>query len=1084
MPIKKFLLLLILSTSLFGQMGGDSVSKNDKLTDISRSSENNHINSPNLAVQEELSTFPRNTTWQDYPVDDDRNGLYNRLVVDIGYYNPQERIGVYGILFDEEENILGISNFVNDNEETYVSLSFPGQPIHASGTDGPYFLRAGLYTPGWWGYIDISEINFSLMYKTQFQSYNHSQFERPRAMITGFSDYGNDTDDDTFYDEIVIGIQTEVTDYGYYEIAAYFEHSIDKHDTQYEISSHWSGYLQPGHNFLEIQLSASEFYKTKKSGYIRMNYVHLSLYGEPQHILTEAYNTSSVFYEDLASPSMELTGNYWDNGLDTDSNELYNQLEIIIEVNCTRAGYYTIILDLAPNSSQDSFLSYNQDLYKYWSVGIANISIIFDATPFYNMFSTTPFVTQDLTILDDQWEIQQLVPRPYTTREYSYTEFDYPQIFATGNYWDEGHDSNSNGLFDQLIITIEVNVTHTGSFGYSLELQPTTGTDQCWTQYFYEMSTFVTIGVQNVTIAIDTDRYYSIRRNTSFRIEYLEFTMDFGVNIRIELPYTTQEYQYTEFEKPAVYFTGRFWDFGVEGASEDIYELLALTCEVNSSQIGDYMFYIRLKALNSSIAWDQDQDINMALGKNINNVTFYFDMSRFYATDNHTDFFIETFEIRDNNWDTVDRAFSPYTTRSYQNSKFQPPAVYLTGNYYDYGEDLDGNGKIDDLILEVEINVTQPGVYSFDVGLEPLIPVWDSNRWVNFHQTLNLGIQNITLQMYVTLPYSLRLDTAFVIYHLTISDTEDWEEVFRQPSPLITRVYKYNEFDPPGIILTGNIWEIEEDTDSDDHLDLILYEIEVNVTQPSYYSYEYQLYSTDWYYNEGDYFGQQFDEGLANITITISTKLLYTYFDDLTITLGHFSLLNYNDNIVDRLTREYTTRVYSYGEFDPPGAYLKSNYYDQGVDIDQDGKYEILTIWVRVAVLQYGYYTLNLNMYAAPAWTYFRETVAGSWEEGEYFIDVNISASRLPLNFAGSEQMYVDVSYVAILEGSASGELISYQYGAFITNTYRVDQFDQIIDTSSVPPVFPGLNGQNVLFGVTLLIFISSFLLIRRKRFI
>ena len=216
-PIKKFLLLLILSASLFGQMGGDSATKNDKLTYISRSSESDPINSPNLAVQDELSTFPRNTTWQDYPVDDDRNGLYNRLVVDIGYYNLQETIGVYGILLDNDENILGISNYVN-YEETYVSLSFPGQPIHASGTDGPYVLRAGLYTPGWWGYTDFSEINFSLTYETLFQSYNHSQFERPRAMITGFSDYGNDTDDDTFYDEIVIGIQTEVTDYGYYEI--------------------------------------------------------------------------------------------------------------------------------------------------------------------------------------------------------------------------------------------------------------------------------------------------------------------------------------------------------------------------------------------------------------------------------------------------------------------------------------------------------------------------------------------------------------------------------------------------------------------------------------------------------------------------------------------------------------------------------------------------------------------------------------------------------------------------------------------------------------------------------------------------
>ncbi len=1039
-------------------------------------------NTSKLALQDTTYTFPLNTTWQDYPVDDDHNGFYNRLVVDMGFYTPHDNFGVYGILFDNFENILGTADFRSYNDESFVSLSFPGQPIYANAKNGPYVLRVSLFTPGWYGYIDYGELNFSMTYETSFELYNSSHFERPRAIITGFSDYGIDSDSDSYYDEIVIEIETEIFDYGFYQLSTYFEHSILVHNSGLEISRHWDGYLQPGQNIIEIQIQASEFFKINQTGHIRVNYVHFTLYGEPQHILTNAYNTSSVFYHDLAHSSVELTGNFWDRGVDTDSNTLYNKLEIIFEVNFTRTGYYTIILTLNPEVPQNPSYPYEKSVYGYWNQGIVNISVEFDEIPFYSIFKTSTFLIQDLIIQNDSWVLQLFNAWPYTTREYSNVEFDFPRMFPTGRFWDQGHDSDLNNYFDEISIIFEVNVTSIGSYDFRFDLKPAMTTNYRWRKYFSETRYFGTVGVQNVSTTIDTESFYSIRRNISFIIEYFELFLGDGMYFQSESIYTTQEYQYTQFERPYAYLTGNCWDFGVDHDFNGVFEELAIDFEVNSTRASDYNINIRIKEINSKKHWDQDIGIYEYLNNGLNYVYNYFDLSSFYSANLDTSFIVDYIEIHDENWNMIDFAYSFYTTQVYESTEFEVPAVFVTGNYSDYGEDLNENGKIDELSIQVEVNAVQSGVYNFEFRIAPLIPVWDTTKWINFDRTLQPGIQNISLQMYVTLPYAFRLDTAFIIEELIIHETEEWQEVFRIDSPYVTRVYQYIEFDNPGIYFTGNYWETEVDSDSNGLIDEISFELEVNTTKAGYYSYNYDYHSTNWYQNQGDYREEYFSEGLRNISILINTKLLYTYFDDLTITLEYCRLYNNQGYTMDRIVSEYNTRIYSFNEFNPPGAYLGNDYRDNGIDIDQDGNYEILAIFVGVNVLENGYYILNLDLVMAPSWEYSRKYSMSYWEMGEYPININVSASELPLNYGNNEAIYLELQYVEILYNTAPTELLSYQYYPYTTRTYSPSRFDTSFDVPSTIPEYPTLNGQNILFGIILLLLISTFFLVKQKK--
>ncbi len=1050
--------------------------------------ENNATNYSKMALEEASLSFPENTTWKDYPVDDDRNGLHNRLVVDLGDYYSEEEFGIVGILFNEDNEIIGTSSYDNRDGETAVSLSFLSRSIFASKSNGPYTLKASFYTPYWWyGIIDYTELNFSMSYITSFESYNFMQFERPRAIMTGFSDYGVDTDSDEYYDEIVIVVETEVVDYGYYSLNAYFEDSIFIHNTDYEINGRWEGYLRPGFNTVEIQIETAEFHKRNKTGYIRMDYIALESYGEIQQILCNPYNISSVIYHQLEPPSVELTGNFWERGVDTDLDGNYNELEIIIEVNATRIEEYKlesyeVELELHFNSPHDSSYIDRKYLSGFWARGINNITVTFNIIPFYTLFNTSTFSIRNLQIRLYE-KLQLLNFNPYTTREYSYLEFDHPKIFPTGRYWDKGHDADLNGYFDNILITLEVNVTTPGSYEFRFDFERTVRNRQYWGRYISEVKSFTTVGIHNISVFLNTDGLFSFRRNISFIIKNFYLSLTEGMWIHYDSLYTTQIYQYIQFEIPSAYFTGNCRDFGIDHEDDGFYDELVVGFEVNSSQVKHYRLEARIKSESSTSEWEQVNQRLENLNIGLNYVDIYFDLFSFYPPRLNTTFLVVTVELYDEDWNLVDFAESFYTTQAYERSNFRLPAVSLTGNYSDYGEDIDENGKIDELTFSLEVNVTLAGNYEFGMRIEPFIPVRDTGVWINFDRTLNPGIQNVSFQVYVTLPYAFRLDTAFLIKHFRIYETEEWREVCSLNFLHITRIYNYTEFESPGIYITGNYWESGVDTNSNGLFDWISFDVEVNITKPGSYFYEYNYYTTDWIVSKGEYSQEYFSEGLHNISILANVKTLYPHLSEFTVYLEQLRVYKFQDYLIDRIPEDIVSRTYFFDEFDPPGAYLVGNYYDSGIDTDNDGKFEILMIFIRVNVLKNAYYILRVDGWVLPSWRNLQKSNTEYWEKGDYYVNINISASELLVNYDDTQPIYYDLTYVEILDNTPANSLLSYQYYPYSTSSYNQYLLDPNFDPSSTLPEIPTINGQNVLFGGIFLLLIGLILAFRYKKF-
>jgi parallel beta-helix repeat protein len=733
---------------------------------------------PRLASQSSEEYLADNSTWEDYPVDDDGNGLYDRLVVDLGSPDQiNEGFYVYGILKNSSGSWLGLSSsYIYRYFEGNITLSFTGQPINASGSDGQYEVWISTST-------DSSEFNFSHMYTTA-SSYNHNDFESPSARIIDFSDYGSDTDGDSLIDEIVINVSISVKDSGYYTIAV-----LLGSDNPFTIESqtllrHWSGSLNPGIENVEIRIPTYYFYSVKLNGPYTVGFAYLNRDISFQHFLTNAYNTSDYLYTDFDAPVTFLTGYYWDKGEDMDSDGKFDQIIIEVEVNVTQAGDYSLELFLRSSTPGTYF---SRSFSGSWGEGVQNISVVIDDPSLYYQRLNTSYIINNIGIRDSNFRTIDRAYNTYTTRIYNYTEFDLPAAFLTGSYWDQGVDMDSDGKFDQLVIDVGVNVTQAGD--YSLELSLSSSIPG--TYISGSSSGSWGEGVQNVSVVIDDPSLYYQRLNTSYIINNIGIRdSNFRTNDRAYNIYTTRIYNYKEFDIPAAFLTGNYWDRGADTNVDGKFDQLVIDVEVNVTQVGDYSLELSLSSSIPGAYLDGSSSGYWVEG--VQNVSVVIDDASLYYQRLNTSYIINDVGIHDSNYTTLDRVYNPYTTRIYNYSEFDVPDVLLTGRYGDRGADKNADGKFDQLVIDVEVNVTQAGDYSLELSLSSSTPGAylygsSSGYWIE-------GIQNVSAVMDTSSLYLNHLNTSYIVTNIRIFDS-NYNTLEEAVYPYITRVYAFDEFD-------------------------------------------------------------------------------------------------------------------------------------------------------------------------------------------------------------------------------------------------------------------------------------------------
>lgn len=293
-----------------------------------------------------------------------------------------------------------------------------------------------------------------------------------------------------------------------------------------------------------------------------------------------------------AQNNSHLTGEIHDHGIDTDGDGLYNYLVVELEANITVDGSYTLQVNglKDENGGYVWFFAYNTT---YLTAGMHNIRVSFKGIPIrgsrinVTRICEVYFSDSNGFLLSNFMEIS-------LTRMYKCTEFDTGAVF-TDKVYDEGVDTDDNGLYDYLNITVEVNVTDTGT--YSVNIWELANASYSYVTVGAYSENSLTPGLHNVSLSIYGPKIYNSGVTNISRIDWLglnfidvdthwSYMLDYRFSLNL-----SKSYNYTQFDGHAS-LTGKISDSGEDSDGDGLFDYLVIGVEINVTKAGRYRVYV------------------------------------------------------------------------------------------------------------------------------------------------------------------------------------------------------------------------------------------------------------------------------------------------------------------------------------------------------------------------------------------------------------------------------------------------------------------------------------------------------------
>ncbi len=488
-----------------------------------------------------------------------------------------------------------------------------------------------------------------------------------------FSDQGIDTDLDGLYNFIQITAEFDILEAGSFEFRLRLEdnHTSYEYLEYYEVFDEFSSGIQN----ISFTFPIRNVYSRK----INTTYVitEVSIYSltVAAYVFWKAidwYTTELYSYSDCDPPSAFLTHLFADNGNDTDGNNKFNNLVIFVEINITKAGTYKLRALLRSNSENFPFLKWGNNSMEF-SEGKHSIPLLYNpAVRYYELINIT-FNIQIIELYNSNNALIDETSPSYTTREYHFTEFDVPNLIVTGKYLDFGNDTDSDGLFNELIVQIEVNSSVSGNYSISVHVKSNSDV------YVFTNTETITqsylVGLYNVSFNFTIRGIHSFQTATNFTIIQILVEDGEGEDIyEIFNAYTTRVYIYNEFNPTKAVLTGRFFDYLLNSSviKGGDYDELIIIVELNVIQLGFYKLVINLSS-RTNYQFEENMEISVDLAQGFHNVSIPFTLTTLSTLYRNLSFEIREvslYDLYDFNGERLSHLQNVYATKEYSIIEF------------------------------------------------------------------------------------------------------------------------------------------------------------------------------------------------------------------------------------------------------------------------------------------------------------------------------------------------------------------------------------------------------------------------------
>ncbi|MFX0080027.1 MAG: hypothetical protein ACFE8O_12395, partial [Candidatus Hermodarchaeota archaeon] len=331
-----------------------------------------------------------------------------------------------------------------------------------------------------------------------------------------------------------------------------------------------------------------------------------------------------LFQVEAQVPMASLTGIIYDNGVDMNIDGTFDYLVIGIEVNVTNAGTFRVTVSGLLDSLYN-YINVYDEVWMYLDVGLQVVDVSLHGPSIYSS-GFNPSNVSDIDLYDEEYNWLDYLWGVSLSREYSYTEFDFPPASLTGIIHDNGVDLNSDGTFDLLEVGVEVNVSTAGTF--VVEMAGLYDSAYNYIVVMNETMTHLDVGIQVVYMTLDGPSIY----NSGFNPRYVsnidlydEFSNSLDYLYDVSL---SREYLYTEFDlppPPPASLTNAVFDRGADVDNDGTFNYLEISVEVNVTEAGDYMVGI-WGLVASDFNWitiEGSRSEHLDIGTHLLNVSLY-----------------------------------------------------------------------------------------------------------------------------------------------------------------------------------------------------------------------------------------------------------------------------------------------------------------------------------------------------------------------------------------------------------------------------------------------------------------------------
>ena len=814
------------------------------------------------------------------------------------------------------------------------------------------------------------------------------------------SDSGSDTDGDNYFNNLLINVNVNVRTAGTYNLSAYI---VDNTGNYISYASKTTS-LGTGLQTVQLSFDGSTIYKSRKNGPYT---AYIYLYNSNWYWISDATYTTRTYSYTQFQPTLiavALSPPHSDRLLDNNGDGTTDYLVVDVKANIGRAGKVYVSGSLyggsalAGNYSSSGYGTYIGYAWREVTLpaGTRTISLYFDSATIKRAGVNGPY-TASISIYDENYSSYDY--GDYTTSAYTSSQFGQVSTGLNPPHTDNGVDTNGDNLYDYLEIKVKLKVGAAGRYSVNASLSGGASGAYTYIDYAWAESD-LQAGAQTITLRFDGSKIRQSRINGPYTVSlYLQKDYNWVDNGT----YTTRTYAYSQFQTQAVSLAPPHSDSGSDTNGDGLYDYLVVDVKLNVGRAGVYTVSGSLMGSSSNYdnvypaaasasgaataysggcidsAWN---DVTLAAG--IQTVRLRFNGSRILQSGVNGPYTVSLSvygpHAQENGaysygWETSD--YGTYTTGTYSSTQFQPSGAAFSPPHSDSGRDDDGDGKYDSLDVAVRVSVATPGRYRVDGSLMSSADNFAAPGAAAAHGTfidhavadvnLSAGTQTVVLSFSGEKIYNSQIDGPYTA-SISISDSS-WN--WLGSDTYTTSAYSYASFQSPGISFSSPHMDRGVDTDGDGLYDYLEINVGVDVSSPGTYIVVGEIVSAA--YSAAEQTGPPTSAGA-----TIATMARYTpivAMKQATLGAGVQTVqLRFSGGLIYQLGQngQYqirlliikslgewepldedsytTTSTYQYTSFEQPLAMFAAPHSDSGLDTDNDGFYNKLSVRANLSV--------------------------------------------------------------------------------------------------------------------------------------